>query len=117
MNPYYYFYYKVYKSVSKTNKSIPEWSSALVVSLFPYFNVMTIALYLKISGIEFLPSKSIMVSLFVLLMVFNFYFFLRNEFYKSIIKKYDKLNYSLTGSAIVLIYIISSIVAFMFPFL
>lgn len=117
MNPYYYLYYKVYKSVSKTNRSIPEWSSALVISLFPYFNVMTIALYFKIYGIEILPSKIIVISLFIFYMVFNFYLFVRNDFYKIIIKKHDRLKNGFLGSLIIIFYLVGSVLAFLIPFM
>ncbi len=75
------------------------------------------ALYIKIIwGIIVFPEKTIYMFVFMLFLIFNFYLFLRNDFYKKILMKYEntKIPY---GTFLVLSYMILSVFLFMYPFL
>lgn len=117
MNPYFYLYYKIYNTMSKTNKIIPEWSASIAISLLFFFNLSTIALYFKINGIEVLPVKEVYISILILFMALNFYLFVRKDNYKRILKKYSGYKRDKLGTFLVIIYLAVTIIAFAIPFI
>jgi len=86
-NSTYNFYYsRIYNSLNKTNKSIPEWSTMLAISIFLGFNIISVL------GFFNFPFKSIgKIGFFmipILMAILNYFYFIHTKRYKKIIKKY-----------------------------
>ncbi len=83
---YNFYYSRIYKSLNKTNKSIPEWSSMLAISIFLAFNIFTVL------GFFNFPFKSIgKIGFFMIpisMAILNYFYFIHTKRYKKIIKKY-----------------------------
>lgn len=112
-NIYYYIYYKQYKHLSKTNKSIPEWSSMILLSQLLGFNLATIIFGTGIYKNKYLFSNLpvILVGLGFILLFINYLIFIKNSRYLKIIDKFkcETRKQSIIGGLLVLIYVFVSL--------
>ena len=108
---YNFFYSRIYKSLNKTNKSIPEWSSMLAISFFMGFNIISILGFLNypFRSIEKIGFLAIPLSIAVL----NYFYFIHAKRYKKIIKHY-KNRKDIGFDILILAYI--GITFFLFPY-
>ncbi len=83
-----YFFYRLYKNTSVTNKSIPEWSSIIAISIILTFNIFSILVLLdfdlKLIGEK--GSKTIPL----ILIGINYFAFLYKKRYLNIIDTMTK---------------------------
>ena len=116
-NIYYYIYYKQYKALSKTNKEIPEWASMILLSQLICFNLNTIFIIFNFTKTSWfiLFAKPFSVGLIILLLVINFFIFIKDDRYQRIITKYqnETKQKSLIGGSLVAIYVFGSIYLFL----
>ena len=117
MNIYDYLYYKLYSFISGTNKSIPEWSTMIFLSVLEFLNIGTIVLLLNLNSIDTITenANNIFISLILGLLILNYFIFLLNKRYIKILKKYNR-NKSIfdKGGLIVILYVIASILIFIY---
>lgn len=88
MNFLNYVFYKIYKSTAKVNDLSPEIATIIFISVLLFLNIFSGLLLLDIS-IEKIGLNRIYLILTIVL-VFNFYYFLRNDRYKKIVDEYSK---------------------------
>lgn len=109
MKYYDYFFYRIYKSINVTNKSIPEWSTIIVISVLLTMNFISAALFfeLKIEKIGGYGFKAIPLTFIAL----NYMYFLFKDRYKCIIKTFNNTKYkkSIFYDLLILSYYIVSV--------
>lgn len=83
-------YLGIYSSLSRTNKSIPEWSTSILISILFSMNLISI---LSIINFDF---KSIQENSYklgmILIIIINWFYFLKGN---RIIKKFETVKYEL----------------------
>ena len=90
LNIYEKLYLGIYSSLSRTNKSIPEWSTITSISIFLFFNILTI---LKLINFNFKEYEKNKFSFGILLIItLNWLYFLKGN---RIIKKLRQVKYEL----------------------
>lgn len=87
MNIFNYVFYKMCKSTAKVNDLSPEIATIIFLSVIMFLNVFSVLLLCNIS-IENIGRNKIFL-LLTLILVFNFYYFLNNGRYKTILHEYD----------------------------
>lgn len=85
-----YIFYRIYRSNNIVNKSIPEWSAIIVMSLILMFNIISVLLYIDYD-LKSLNANYLRYSLFVIIGM-NYFFFLHKQRHLKIIKKYGHSN-------------------------
>ncbi|TGV00246.1 hypothetical protein [Flavivirga rizhaonensis] len=109
MNFYDYYFYRMYKSTNITNKSIPEWSTIIAISILFAINLFSILI-----SCEY-PIESIGEEGFgaipLIIVALNYFYFLFNKRYLKIIDKYkgSKYNSNLFHDTIIVTYACLSI--------
>ena len=90
LNIYEKLYLGIYSSLSRTNKSIPEWSTAILISILLFMNIMSI---LAIINFDFkiLEKNSYKLGI-ILIMIMNWFYFLKGN---RVIEKFEKVKYEL----------------------
>lgn len=109
MRLYDYLFYRIYKSINVTNKSIPEWSTIITISILLAINLFSILLYYQYP-IESIGEKGF--GLIPLLTVaINYIYFIFNKRYLKIIDNYNnsKFNDNLFHDIIIVTYACLSI--------
>lgn len=90
LNIYEKLYLGIYSSLSRTNKSIPEWSTAILISILLFINLMSI---LGIINFDFkrLQENSYKIGM-ILIIIMNWFYFLKGN---RVIKKFETVKYEL----------------------
>jgi len=101
-NIYDYVFYSVYKNTSIINKSIPEWSTIIAISILLALNIFSILLYIEYD-IESIGEK-VFGAIPLILTGVNYFYFLKNKRYLNILKKYDKTKNNLIYDILILAY-------------
>lgn len=108
---YEYIYYKIYSFLSLFGKNdIIEWSSMIMFSVIIGTNVFTILDIIKINN----PNSSIVFTRFlgqfiaVVLMIVNYFVFIKKKQYKRIMKEYPQKDSDL-GTVLVILYVLISV--------
>lgn len=111
MNFYDYIFYRIYKSINITNKSIPHWSSVFAISSVEIVNILTLFKYFNYS-----VSENIFKILAISLVLLNYFIFLFNKRYLNIIKFFDdkSLKNNFFFDVLIVIYICFSILVFFY---
>lgn len=114
MNIYNYIFFKMFVASSKTNKSIPEWSTMIAFSVLLFFNIITIINVFFEEYIYLFSDKNISIGLGIILMIINYFKFLHKNAYLKIVETYKeetkKQNYLRGG--FVLLYVVGSVYIF-----
>ena len=116
MNLYDYVFYRIYKSLNISNKSIPEWSTTFTISTVIFFNLFSLFIFLDYS-IKSLGEPKFKV-LTASILIFHYFYFLFKNRYLRIIDKFEKSKFkkNIYHDIIVVVYICLSIFVF-FDFL
>lgn len=108
MNFYNILFVRVFNSLYQTNKSIPEWSSIVAISMFLFFNIISILLFFDVEIILF--GSSFFQYTPLVLITLNYFYFLHDKKYLHFLEKYNRSSY--LSSVLVLIYIFASTILF-----
>jgi len=92
---YKYLYYRVYTWNLKTwgKKDVPEWNALYGVSFIMFLNInllifiISLFIDLHIFPIESVPKKEVL-TIAILLLILNYFSFVRNEKYKLIVEEF-----------------------------
>lgn len=106
-----YTYYRMYEVTSRTNKSIPEWSTMIYLSLLLSINIIAIAFFLDVPIVRIGEDGFIAIPIFFI--IINYYYFIKNNRYKEIIKIYKVKSVSSFYRVLVLLY---DLLSFLFLF-
>jgi len=87
MNPYDYFFYRIYCFGIRLKTDSSEFSGITTISLFLSFNVL---LFRKITGIELIHSKIQVAILYIGIFAINLFYFYWKKKYLRIIDKFEK---------------------------
>lgn len=111
---YNYIFYKMFVTVSRTNKSIPGWSTMITLSVILFFNIITVINIFFKEYIYLFANQNISVGLGILLMIVNYLIFIRKNAYDKIINQYKKetKKQSYVRGSLVLFYIVGSVYLF-----
>ena len=74
---YDYVFYSIYRNTGITNKSIPDWSTIIAISILLSMNIFSILIYIKYD-IESIGETGF-VSIPLLLIGINYLYFLKNK--------------------------------------
>ncbi|MBJ6369802.1 hypothetical protein [Snuella sedimenti] len=103
MNKIYdYVFYSIYRNTSITNKSIPDWSTIIVISIILALNIFSILIYAEYD-IESIGEEGFGAIPLVLVGI-NYLYFLRNNRYKNILNRFKNNQNKLLSDSIVLTY-------------
>ncbi len=107
---YDFVFFRILKFINLTNKSIPEWSTIILLSTVIFIN--TLSFYLGISYKEH-GADSFRIFIFLLIFI-NYFIFLYKKRYLKIIDRFSKSvnKYYKTYDLLILIYICLSIFTF-----
>jgi hypothetical protein len=98
LNFYEKLYLGVFSSLSRTNKSIPDWSTIICISLIIFVNFVT---FLKLVNSNFTGFEKGTLQVGILILItLNWFYFLKNG---RILKKFKKVKYNLKKSEKVII--------------
>lgn len=123
---YYYFFYKIYKSIEYTSEELgggfwSDWKASFVLDCCLYFIISSIFIYYKIFFNRFvhLSDNNLDVLLTIIpVALFNYFVFLHKNQWKSIVVEFDKLpkEKNIIGSWIVFGIVLLIIVNLIFSF-
>jgi len=99
---YDYVFYSIYRNTSITNKSIPDWSTTIAISILLALNVFSILIYAEYD-IESIGEKGFGAIPLVLVGI-NYLYFLRNDRYKNILNRFKNHRNKLILDSLVLTY-------------
>ena len=85
---YNFVFYRMFKETFTTNRSIPEWSTMIYLSLLIMFNFISICLVLKIPIFDY--GKIIIFIIITIILLLNYLYFIKDNKYREIIKYYKK---------------------------
>lgn len=116
MNPYHLLYYKIYAFLESINavlkNTIMEWSAMFLLTVLVYLNIFAIASIVEVNNnLVFIEGELAAKVMGGIVLVVNYFVFIRKKRYKQIISRYSKRNTSL-ASWLVVIYVVVSIWAF-----
>ena len=86
MNFYNYIFYSIYKPIEKVNKLSPEIPAVIFLSVLQFVNIYSVILVLNL-----LPNTIELNWFYIalaLILLFNYFYFLRNEKWEKIINYY-----------------------------
>ena len=106
---YDYVFYSIYRNTSITNKSIPDWSTIIAISILLALNVFSILIYAEYD-IESIGEKGFGAIPLVLVGI-NYLYFLRNDRYKNILNRFKNHRNKLISDSLVLTYACISVFA------
>lgn len=81
-----YLFFRIYEVTFRTNKSIPEWSTIILISVMLSINIITVSLFLDIPIFRIGEKGFVAMPLFFV--VIGYYYYLRNNRYKILLKEY-----------------------------
>ena len=90
LNIYEKLYLGIYSSLSRTNKSIPEWSTIISISILLFFNIFTILELINFNFKE--VEKNTFKFGILIIIIINWFYFLKGN---RIIKKLRQVKYEL----------------------
>ena len=103
MNKIYdYVFFSIYRNTSITNKSIPDWSTIIVISILLALNIFSILIYAEYD-IESIGEKGF-GAIPLILVGINYLYFLKNDRYKNILNGFKNHRNKLLSDSIVLTY-------------
>ena len=112
MKLYDYIFYRIFKATNITNKSIPEWSTIISMSLILFINIFSVLLFVDYP-IEQIGENRFKYSSILIILV-HYMIFLRNKRYVKIIDKYDNSTRKANIYHDIIIMIYASISVFIF---
>ena len=108
MNKIYdYVFYSIYKNTSVTNKSIPEWSTIISISIIIAFNLFSILIFFDFD-IKLIGEKGFGITPLMIIGL-NYLYFLRNKRHLDILKEFEKIENNLIYDILILVYVCLSI--------
>jgi len=96
----------MYEETYRTNKSIPEWSTMIILSLVLMFNIISISIVLDIPIVDY--GKIAVFILLTIILIFNYLYFINDKRYKKIIKHFGNKEIPSFYNYLVLFYEIMS---------
>lgn len=109
-NFYYYLYYSIYKSMKLfRSNTIVEWTAVLAVSILIAMNIFTILDLMALNNSNFTSKFSRFFGqlLGVVVIVINYFVFIKGGKYKKIVEEYDSKQAN--GGLIVMAYVVFTI--------
>lgn len=103
MNKIYdYVFYSIYRNTSITNKSIPDWSTIIAISILLALNIFSILIYIDydIKSI----GKEGFGAIPLILVGLNYLYFLKDKRYIDILNRFENQKNKVFWDSIVLIY-------------
>ena len=104
---YNYVFFSIYRNTSITNKSIPDWSTIITISILLAINIFSILIYIEYD-IESIGEKGF-GAIPLLLIGINFLYFLKNKRYQNILNGFKNQQNKLFWDSIVLTYACASV--------
>lgn len=92
----------MFEETYRTNKSIPEWSSMIIFSLIILLNIISITILLNISLLS--NGKIVVLTLLTIILILNYFYFLKNNRYKEILKYYRNKEFPTFYHYLVILY-------------
>ncbi|GFZ93087.1 hypothetical protein GCM10011531_26400 [Aquaticitalea lipolytica] len=108
---YDYVFFSIYRSLNITNKSIPEWSAIILISLLLFVNIFSILIYIDYD-IKSIGKKGFGI-ITSLLIGLNYLYFLKGKRYLIILNRFDEQKNKLICDSIVLLYACISVFTFL----
>lgn len=99
---YDYVFYSIYRNTSITNKSIPDWSTIIAISILLALNIFSILIYAEYD-IEPIGEKGF-GAIPLILVGMNYLYFLKNKRYQNILNGFENQQNKLFWDSIVLTY-------------
>tara|TARA_R110002074_G_C12026241_1_gene617028 strand:- start:83 stop:514 length:432 start_codon:yes stop_codon:yes gene_type:complete len=99
---YDYVFYSIYRNTSITNKSIPDWSTIIAISILLALNVFSILIYAEYD-IESIGEQGF-GAIPLILVGINYLYFLKNKRYQNILNGFKNQQNKLFWDSIVLTY-------------
>lgn len=99
---YDYVFFSIYRNTSITNKSIPDWSTIIAISMILAFNIFSILIYIEYD-IESIGEKGFGAMPLILIGI-NYFYFLKNNKYEIILNRFENHQNKLFLDSIVLTY-------------
>jgi len=99
-------FYVLYSTSNKTNKSIPEWSTIIAISILFSFNIFSLFVLFNVN-IESIGKKGFQL-IPIILIGLNWNLFLKKKRYLKILENYSKQK-TILYTIIVILYVILSI--------
>ena len=105
-----YVFYRVYKGYAEFKETAPEGTAISVLSLLQFLNILTLyCLYELITHTHIDIHKYWAAALLLVLMVFNYFRYIRKDYFEVLKKKW--INETQQQKVIAWIYIIISVIA------
>lgn len=92
MKLYDYYFFRMFKSTNTTNKSIPEWSSIITMSILWAINIFSVLVYFDFPIKE--TNKNVFGACFLTIIALHYLYFLSKNRYLKIIKRFTKSKYN-----------------------
>ncbi|MNQ86236.1 hypothetical protein D3C85_1014240 [compost metagenome] len=102
MNVFNYVFYKMYKSTAKVNNLYPEIPTIIFLSALLFLNIVSVLLIFNVS-IKQISLNGIYLIITIILL-FNFFYFLKNDKYKEILHEFDSKKKILFLDVLIFIY-------------
>lgn len=99
---YDYVFYSIYRNTSITNKSIPDWSTIIAISMLLANNIFSILIYIEYD-IESIGRQGFGIIPIILIGI-NYLYFLKNKRYQNILNGFKNQQNKLFWDSIVLTY-------------
>ena len=110
-----YLFYRIYwwNKVVVKEKDLLVFSSWLGISVFKILNLTTLIFVILIwKGIISDYQKWMQVTLMVSVLLYDYFFYIKNSNYKNIIRKFSNTNKIITKDALLIVYILLTFVLF-----
>ncbi len=95
-------YYKMYKSISRVNKIMPEFSTGVWLSTLIMINILSILILFKFP-LETIGLNGVYLGI-TIIMLLNYKIFIYKEKFKTIVKEFDKENIKTYFDYFIIIY-------------
>ncbi len=107
---YNYIYIKIYQFFRLINEDIPDFLATMAMSWLFFFNIISIKVYLELSGKVFDYNKEMFIIFVVSILVIHYLLFSFNDRYETILVKFknEKKAIKIIGSVLVLGYVLLS---------
>ena len=99
MHIYNYTFFKLYKSTSRVNKFCPRESTVVFFSVLLTCNILTLGYLFETERVLDISKGA-----FIIIVIFNYWYFILNKNTKALSKNYSKLNVNKIFSFFIFLY-------------
>lgn len=99
MNIYNYIYFKLYRNTSRVNKFCTKESTVIFFSVLLTCNILTLGYFFGNDRIINISKAA-----FIIIVIFNYWYFILNKNTKALSKNYSKLNVNKIFSFFIFLY-------------